>query len=233
MRSVRALRYRRRLRRLQSAYYDASEKNDAVIAEYLAVLAEAREEELRVAGGGGPLTRVHIGSGGHYIRGWINVDLEPTPPVDVAANAGQDLPFRSASIDRIHSEDFLEHMDHAAGKHFLAEAFRVLRSGGVMRLLTPDLRALVKRSYLRPEERHLKWCSVYLGAHGPCEALNMHLRMNGEHLFIYDEEHLRDVLRETGFEVRRVRYNQSSDPHLRFLDLRDFGLNLFLECIKP
>ncbi len=57
--------------------------------------------------------------------------------------------------------------------------------------------------------------------------------MNGEHRFIYDEELLRSVLHEVGFEVRRVRYNQSADRHLRFLDLRDFGLNLFFECVKP
>ena len=33
--------------------------------------------------------------------------------------------------------------------------------------------------------------------------------------------------------VRRVRWNRSPDRYLRYLDLRDFGLNLFLECVKP
>ena len=101
-----------------------------------------------------------------------------------------------------------------------------------MRLLTPDLRAIVERVYLQGARRHLRWCSVYLDADGACEALNMHLRMNGDHRFVYDEEHLRAVLTAAGFEVRRVRYNRSPDRHLRFLDLRDFGLNLFFECIK-
>ena len=73
---------------------------------------------------------------------------------------------------------------------------------------------------------------MYLEADDPCAALNMHMRMSGEHRFIYDEEHLTALLREIGFDVRRVRYNWSRVPELRFLDLRDFGLNLFIECIK-
>ncbi len=60
----------------------------------------------------------------------------------------------------------------------------------------------------------------------------MHLRMNGEHRFVYDQEHLTEVLRATGFRVRRVRWNRSRVPELRYLDLRDFGLNLFLEAVK-
>ena len=102
-----------------------------------------------------------------------------------------------------------------------------------MRLLTPDLAALIKHVYVRREFVHIRWCQVQLETHGPCEAFNMHLRMNGEHRFLYDEEHLRFVLMAAGFEVRRVRYNRSPDRHLRFLDLRDFGLNLFFECVKP
>ena len=61
----------------------------------------------------------------------------------------------------------------------------------------------------------------------------MHLRMNGEHRFVYDSSRLREVLGGLGFSVRRVRWNRSSHPELRFLDLRDFGLNLLLEATKP
>ena len=101
-----------------------------------------------------------------------------------------------------------------------------------MRLLTPDLRALVERVYLQREPRHIAWCDAQLSAASPCEALNMHLRMNGEHRFVYDEEHLTETLTAIGFRVRRVRHNWSPVRELRYLDLRDFGLNLFLEAVK-
>jgi hypothetical protein len=101
-----------------------------------------------------------------------------------------------------------------------------------MRLLTPDLRALIDRVYLDRDPRQVQWCADALDAVGPCESLNMHLRMNGDHRFIYDEELLTRLLRETGFKVRRVSWLRSKEKALRNLDLRDFGLNLFLEAVK-
>lgn len=224
----------RRLRGLQNAYYDGEKKDEAVIVEYFRTLDAARALYLGAAGPANVRYRrcVHLGSGDHRISGWINIDFDPAMPVDVAADLRRDMPLRSASVDLIHSEDFLEHVDADRGKHVIAECYRVLRSGGVMRVLTPDLRALVDELYVRRNPRHLRWCRAYLDADGPCASLNMHMRMDGEHRFIYDEEHLTRLLREAGFDVRRVRYNWSPVPELRYLDLRDFGLNLFLECVK-
>ncbi|HVG25752.1 MAG TPA: methyltransferase domain-containing protein [Thermoanaerobaculia bacterium] len=214
----------RTLRQLQSRYYRG---DTSAIPEYLTTLAQAR------ALVNAPRARaVHLGAGGHHLDGWINVDLLPDG-ADLLADCGAHaLPFRSESVDFIHSEDLLEHLDRVAGKALLHECHRVLKSGGVMRLLTPDLRALIQRVYIERDRAQLAWCNETLSASGPCEALNMHLRMNGEHRFVYDEEHLTEVLRATGFRVRRASWNRSRVPQLRYLDLRDFGLNLFLEAVK-
>lgn len=213
---------RRRLRKLQRAYYDAPAKDDAIIVRYL--------DELRAARGTmRPGRALHAGSGGHNIDGWINVDRSDA---DVLADLSFSIPFRSESLDYIHSEDFIEHLELAGGRQFIAEAYRVLKRGGVMRVLTPELRALIQKIYIDRDPRHIRWCDVQLDARGACESLNMHLRMNGEHRFIYDEEHLAALLTAAGFKVRRASWNRSRESALRFLDLRDFGLNLFLEAVK-
>jgi predicted SAM-dependent methyltransferase len=214
----------RRLRQLQRAYY-ASPKDSAIIVEYVDALRKAR-------GVVKPGRALHAGAGGHYIDNWINIDFLGTGPIDAAADLSQSIPIRDGALDYIHSEDFIEHIDLAAGKRFIAEAYRVLKRGGVMRVLTPDLRALIERVYIDRDPHHIRWCADALDSEGPCESLNMHLRMNGDHRFIYDEELLTRLLREAGFKVRPVRWNRSKDPALRFLDLRDFGLNLFLEAVK-
>ena len=224
-------RLQRRLRTLQDAYYDAGTKDESVIAEYFRTLEAARTHYL-ASQREQHRARLHLGSGDHHIAAWINVDFSPAMHVEVAADLTREMPFRSESIDLIHSEDFIEHVDAQAGAIVLRECHRILRNGGVMRLLTPDLRALIEEVYLRREPRHLKWCAVNLATTDRCDALNMHMRMAGEHRFIYDEEHLVNALREAGFRVRRVSYNSSTVPELRFLDLRDFGLNLFLEAVK-
>jgi predicted SAM-dependent methyltransferase len=216
-------RVRRTLRKLQRAYY-ASPNDASIIQRYLETLRSARGSAHRRA--------LHAGSGDHHIDGWINVDFGVSDQVEIAADLSQALPFRGDSLDYIHSEDFIEHLDLEGGKRFIAEAHRVLRRGGVMRILTPDLRALVEHVYIAREPRHVQWCADALDAAGACESFNMHLRMNGDHRFIYDEELLTDLLRRAGFKVRRASWNRSKEKALRFLDLRDFGLNLFLEAVK-
>jgi predicted SAM-dependent methyltransferase len=231
-------RQRLRLRSLQNRYYRGTAVDAGKTAvDYLATLDSAREIWLRgtarsaIGRSARKPMAVHLGSGDHHLHGWINVDVLPGA-ADVLADFTAALPFRTGSIDLLHSEDLLEHLDEQSGKRFLAECHRVLRPRGVMRLLTPDLRALVERVYLQREPRHLAWCGAHLSASSPCEALNMHLRMNGEHRFVYDEEHLTETLTALGFRVRRVRHNRSPVRELCYLDLRDFGLNLFLEAVK-
>ena len=176
--------------------------------------------------------KLHLGCGDHILDGWCNVDV--SPPRDLCANLAQAIPVRTETVDFIHSEDFLEHIELEDAKRFLGECFRVLKPGGVMRLLTPDLRAIVERVYLRRDALHLAWCHTFLKTESPCEALNMHMRMEDHaHRFVYDYETLSRILRGIGFRVRRVAYNKSRDPLLRYLDLRNFGLNLFVEATKP
>lgn len=223
----------RRLRELQREYYGAPQKNDAVILEYLRTLARARELSADAATKPLRSPRVHLGCGDHRLEGWINVDLAPSAAVDAVVDCAGDLPFAPGTVAFLHCEDLLEHVEREKGIALLRECFRVLRPGGVLRVLTPDLRQLVQKVYLESAPLHLGWCAAQLSARGACQSLNMHLRMNGEHRFVYDEEELRKTLEEIGFRVARVGWNRSEHPELCYLDLRDFGLNLFLEATRP
>jgi predicted SAM-dependent methyltransferase len=222
-----------RLRELQARYYEGPHKNDAVILEYLRVLAEARRLSADAARAPLLSPRVHLGCGDHRLEGWINVDLAPSGAVDAVVDCAGRLPFADRALAFLHCEDLLEHVEHEKGIAMLRECFRVLRPGGVLRILTPDLGALVQKVYLERGPLHLAWCAAQLAADGPCQSLNMHLRMNGGHRFVYDEPELRRTLEEIGFRVAGVAWNRSEHPELRYLDLRDFGLNLFLEATRP
>jgi predicted SAM-dependent methyltransferase len=224
--------FERRLRELQRDYYELPVKDDRVILEYLSTLAQARSAWASEVGRPLRGPRLHLGCGDHRLGGWINVDLEKTSAAGLLTDTAKGLPFADGSVAFVHCEDLLEHLDFEGGVAMLAECRRVLRDGGVLRILTPDLRALVEKVYRDADPRQLAWCDRELSATGPCQALNAHLRMSGEHRFVYDEEELTRVLRSLGFEVGRVRWNESQHPELRYLDLRDFGLNLFLEATR-
>ena len=229
-RRLSVLRMRRRLRRLADDYWQSEAKDESLIAAYIAGLAQIRN----LTGTGKPKERaLHLGSGGHRLEGWINADITPSPSIDAVFDIEDGLPFASERVAWIHSEDLLEHLDQPTGRVLAGEAFRVLEPGGVMRVVTPDLRAIVDRVYLARDRSHLRWCERELGAASPCEALNMHMRMEGEHRFLYDWEQLQVLLESAGFEVRLMHFGRSSHLELRNLDLRDFGLSLYCEATRP
>jgi SAM-dependent methyltransferase len=63
------------------------------------------------------------------------------------ADLRRGIPFPDASFDAVYHSHFLEHLDRPAASRFLRECLRVLRPGGVMRVVVPDLEVRA-REYL-------------------------------------------------------------------------------------
>ena len=56
------------------------------------------------------------------------------------ANASRRIPHASATVDVVYSSHMIEHLDRREAASFLAECMRVLKPGGVLRLVAPDVR---------------------------------------------------------------------------------------------
>ena len=91
---------------------------------------------------------LNIGCGGTYHPDWVNLDVAPADPNVLTANINNGLPFSSESATVCYSSHVLEHLDKAGAHNLIAECFRVLKRGGVIRLAVPDLEAMA-REYLR------------------------------------------------------------------------------------
>lgn len=94
---------------------------------------------------------VNIACGDSYVDGWVNLDYVPLSPAVIQANLLGRLPLADAAADVVYSSHFLEHIPRKRVAGFLAECFRVLRSGGLIRLVLPDLDELC-REYLRQRD---------------------------------------------------------------------------------
>jgi SAM-dependent methyltransferase len=120
-----------------------------------------------VAGG----LRINLGSWKHAPRGWVNIDgswnawLSKRPRLRRAAGAlgalpewaraddwpenvrvhdiRKGLPFPDGSAVAIYGSHILEHLYLSEAEALLRECRRILRRGGVLRLVVPDLRAAV------------------------------------------------------------------------------------------
>ena len=90
---------------------------------------------------------LNVGCGGVYFPEWTNCDLLPGRQV-VGHDLREPLPWGSAVFDAVYSSHVLEHLPLKAGRVLLAEQFRVLKLGGVCRVVVPDLEGIC-RLYLQ------------------------------------------------------------------------------------
>jgi hypothetical protein len=107
----------------------------------------------------------------------------------------------------------------------LRESYRVMRNGGVIRVITPDLAAITglhNCNLSADQEKYLSWfCQTFVPQECPpnaASAINAMFRLWG-HQFIYDEETLRHSMRAAGFSSVTRRALWDSDH----LDLKNIG----------
>jgi len=54
------------------------------------------------------------------------------------------LDYEDGTIDYIYTSNMLEHFDEINGLQFLKEGFRVLKKGGILRIIIPDIDKLIQ-----------------------------------------------------------------------------------------
>lgn len=87
--------------------------------------------------------KLHLGCGRRFIPGFYHVDAKVYPHVDRAADVSvlDFLPDHTVSL--IYAASVLEHFGRHDYMRVLAEWYRVLKPGGVLRLSVPDFDAAV------------------------------------------------------------------------------------------
>jgi len=80
------------------------------------------------------MKQLDIGCSSHKLPGWIGVDLERLPGVDVVADMHH-LPFRVSSVDRIHTRHTLEHVQEPL--HCISELYRITKGNGRITIIVP------------------------------------------------------------------------------------------------
>lgn len=116
--------------------------------------------------------KLHLGCGLNTPEGWLNVDISwnarlakyttirkllgklrliPQEILDIRWDKNiyfhdvrKPLPFREGSFIAVYTSHLLEHLYLEEAKSLLKECHRVLKSGGVLRVVVPDLRAFVE-----------------------------------------------------------------------------------------
>lgn len=184
----------------------AKAARSATLAEYLA--------------GEGPF-RLHLGCGPHRLAGWLNSDIslqEGTVYIDIT----EPLPFPAKSIDYIFAEHLVEHFDLETTDRFLSEFARVLKPGGKIRLVTPDLDTFITYGHPEPGELKHDYSKMILGwfysqRQEPLSSMTINaIFREWGHRFIFDMRTLKSSLEQAGLAaVSQVQVGESDDPVFR------------------
>ena len=170
--------------------------------------------------------KLNLGCGDHVTAGWVNVDYAlgarlMKVPLFRSINRRARLfdmdwderifihdltktfPWESSSIDVTYSSHTLEHLTREDGRQFLSECHRVLKAGGIVRIVVPDLQSYVER-----------YCQGLLKADEFLESLDVLYTHNTSalkrrlapfiqfpHKCMYDRQRLLEILQEIGFEA--------------------------------
>ncbi|MFT6735317.1 MAG: putative SAM-dependent methyltransferase [Polaribacter sp.] len=87
---------------------------------------------------------LNLGCGTSHHADWTNIDFVSTHPNVKAHNLLHGIPFADQSYDVVYHSHVLEHFPKEAARTFLSQCNRVLKTGGILRAVVPDLESIVK-----------------------------------------------------------------------------------------
>ena len=201
---------------------------------------------------------VQFGCGLCAPEGWRNFDASPRLWVEKIPLIGRfirhplfpknceygdivrGLPLAPGSCDFLYSSHVLEHLSLEDLRQALANVFRLLKPGGVFRLVVPDLESEAKK-YLASDEsdRAINFLkSTYLGKETRDRTVMgwLHAMIgNANHLWMWDFRGLEAELKKVGFvNIRRASFGDSHDPKIdRVEDEGRWTDALGIHCFKP
>lgn len=94
---------------------------------------------------------LNVGCGNRFHPAWTNVDLTSRHEDVEEYDLRRGLPYSDGSFDGVYHSHVLEHLPPAEGQKLLKDCYRILKPGGVLRVVVPNLEAIV-RGYLEQLE---------------------------------------------------------------------------------
>ncbi|MGN6721732.1 MAG: class I SAM-dependent methyltransferase [Marmoricola sp.] len=156
--------------------------------------------------------------------GWVITNVNPI--ADNWLDATVTWPFEDGAIEYLYADNMIEHVSLEAARAMLAEAYRCMKPGGVIRLATPDIRKHVDLYLTGDAAVKSDLADIYRSIGFPVEYPSDLLRITIGQFghnegYIYDFESLRAELERAGFtNVVECPVGSSEHPVLDGLDSR-------------
>lgn len=225
--------------------------------------------------------KLHLGSGTNTPKGWIHIDaswnakLAKHPTIKkifslfrllpddllnikwsediVNHDLTKPLPFPNDLFDVIYSSHLIEHLYKDQALELLKECHRVLRKGGIIRTVVPDLESAIleyigKSRYSADNDKYRKLTRadrlqeriLLRPSRSPSGNLLIRVYNNikdyNTHKWMYDEESLAKLIKDAGFsKIKRRNFHQSKIDNIGEIELAERfegGRGLCIEAEK-
>ncbi|WP_428938781.1 class I SAM-dependent methyltransferase [Fontivita pretiosa] len=205
---------------------------------------------------------VQYGCGLSSPEGWLNFDASPTlrtqrvpvlrtlvggklgpifPPSARYGDIRKGLPVADQSCAGVYCSHVLEHLALSDFRVALRNTLRILKPGGIFRLVMPDLHVLASEYLARygdPDASMKFMKDSCFGQENRPRGFIGYLREwigNAQHRWLWDFPSLERELRQAGFaDIRRAQFGDSSDPHFAAVEDRNrWDRGLGAECVRP
>ena len=154
----------------------------------------------------------------------------------IFADATKKFNFDNNSVDVIYTSHMLEHLSNNSANHFIKECYRVLKKGGILRIVVPDIKKIVDDYLLNKDADAFLERSLLVAP--SLESLKSKIQFffvgYRHHQWLYDSKSLQKLLLKNGFD------NPIEQSPGQTLILNTDGLNLserseesiYIEAIK-
>lgn len=205
------------------------------------------------------MLKLNLGCGPRVVEGWINVDyalgarLATVPALKPVVRRlkmfGVDwdpririhdlttpLPWADATVDVCYTSHTVEHLSREQGLFLVGEAHRVLKPGGTLRVIVPDLGPIVER-YRRGEmaaDRVVEELGVLYGSGKQGARRLLAPLVEFPHKCMYDTPAMVRLLQSVGFEAQPRAPFDSAIDDIRSIELEERTVEaVIVEGTKP
>ncbi|RNL64200.1 hypothetical protein EFK50_06615 [Nocardioides marmoriginsengisoli] len=170
--------------------------------------------------------------------GWIITNVNATTRNYLDATSP--WPVEDGSVSYVFTDNVIEHIPLEAGRAMLAQAYRAMQPGGVIRLLTPDIKKHVEL-YLSgatavDSDVAQAYKALGMTVEHPIDLIRIPIGSFGHHEgYVYDFEILEAELKRAGFHsVIRCEMGESEHEALHGIDFRldQEGAQLIVEATR-
>ncbi len=188
---------------------------------------------------------INLGCGPVITEGMINIDFFFEKGIDYGADLRFPLKIKDESVDGITCEHTMEHLSYSDDEKLMSECYRILKPGGVLRIILPDVSKFLNAYANNDVAWFNEWEKLYFTnslnperakrkLHSKMGAVSFVLQEYG-HISAWDEETLRFYLSKVGFSKIDVKaYREGAKKEL-LIDLdsetRKF-VSIYLEATK-